>query len=113
MIVANTTWKTKKNQVSRKDSKKESVSEVTIERKTSNNSDSDVSVFTRTTAPKVIVQSEKIDTPHIIQNIQRHRIIKSVCLIVIGIIILMTFFLSLKTYNNVNELYQLLSSVTN
>lgn len=112
MIVTKTTWKTKKNQVSRKDSKKESVSEVTIERKTSNNSDSDVSVFTRTTTPKVVIQSEKIDTPQI-QNIHKHRIIKSICLIVIGIIILMTFFLSLKTYNNVNELYQLLSSVTN
>lgn len=113
MTTIKVTWKTKKDQVSRKNSSKESISEVVVEKKVSDNSDSEVSVLTKTTSPKVVVQSEKMDNFEINQNIYRHKIIKSVCLIVIGIIILMTFFLSLKTYNNVNELYQLFSSITN
>lgn len=104
MIATKTTWKTKKSQVSRKGSKKESVSEVVIEKKTSNDSDVGVSVFTKTTTPKVVIQSENVSTPQIIQSINRHRILKSACLIVMGIIVLMTFFLSLKTYNVVSEL---------
>ena len=109
MIATDTTWKSKR----RHGSKEESVSDVAIEKKASNNLDNNVSVFTKTTAPKVIIQSEKIDATQTIQNMHRHRALKSICLIVLGIIILMTFFLTLKTYNSVNELYQLFSSITN
>lgn len=105
MVITKTTWKTTKS-TKTKVSKKGTVSDV-VEKKVSNNPDTSVSVFTKTTNPKVVVQSEKIDTPQVIQNIHRHRILKSVCLIVMGIIVLMTFFLSLKTYQTVNELYQL------
>ena len=75
-----------------------------MERKISDNSETGVSVFTKSTSPKLIIQSEKIDSPDIDQNISRHSILKSVCLIIMGVIILMTFFLSLRTYNNVIEL---------
>ena len=116
MVATETAWKAKKNvktEVAKKNPKKGFVSEVVIEKKVSNNPDADVSVFTKTTSPKVVVQSEKMDTPQIIQNIHRHRVLKSICLIVMGIIILMTFFLSLKTYNTVNELYQSFNSAIN
>ena len=106
MVTTKTTWKTTK--VSKaKVSKKGTVSDV-VEKKISANPDTSVSVFTKTTNPKVVVQSEKINTLHNIQNIHKDRILKSICLIVMGIIILMTFFLSLKTYQTVNELYELL-----
>ena len=104
MITTKTTWKTKKSQVSRKGSKKESVSEVVVEKKVSDNSDANVSVFTKTTSPKVVVQAEKMESFEFNQNIYRHKILLYACLIIMGIIILMTFFLALKTYNNVNEL---------
>ena len=110
MATTKTTWKTKSNQVSRRNSKKDFVSEVVLEKKVSDNSESGVSVFTKTTTPKVIIQSEKMDEPEVYQNVKRHNAIKSICLIVMGIIILMTFFLCLKTYNDVNELYQLLDN---
>lgn len=105
MVITKTDKKTSKIQKT-KVSKKETVFGA-IEKKTSTNPDTSVSIFTKTTNPKVVIQAEKIDVPHTIQNIHRHRIIKSACLIVMGIIILMTFFLSLKTYQTVNELYQL------
>ena len=111
MVTTKATWKTKKSQVSRKDSKKESVSEVVIEKRMSSDSDIDVSVFTKTTTPKVVVQSEKMDCTSIYQNICEHRILKSACLIIMGVVILMTFFLSLKTYNTVNELSDYIHTV--
>ena len=104
MATTKTAWKTKNNQVSRRNSKKESVSEVVVEKKISDNSDANVSVFTKTTSPKVVVQAEKMENFEFNQNIYRHKILLSACLIIMGIIILMTFFLALKTYNNVNEL---------
>lgn len=104
MATTKTTWKTKNNQVSRRNSKKESVSEVVVEKKISDNSDANVSVFTKTTSPKVVVQAEKMENFEFNQNIYRHKILLSACLVTMGIIILMTFFLALKTYNNVNEL---------
>lgn len=107
MTTTKTAWKTKKatkNEISKKNSKKDSVSEVVVEKRISDDSETGVSVFTKTTTPKVVVQSEKMQTLEIDQNICKHGIIKSACMIVIGIIILMTFFLALKTYNTVNEL---------
>ena len=78
-----------------------------MERKISDDSDANVSVFTKKTTPKVVIQSEKMDNLNIHQNVCKHRMIKSIYLIVMGIIVLMTFFLSLKTYQTVNELYRL------
>ena len=104
MVKAKTPWKLKGNEVSKRSSKKETVSEVVTEKKISNDSNVGVSVFTKTTTPKVVIQSEKMDNAGIYQNICKHRIMKSACLIIMGIIILMTFFLALKTYNSVNEL---------
>ena len=88
-----------------KNLKKNSVSEV-IEKKNPNNLEGNVSIFTKTTNPKVIIQSENVNNHS--QSICRHRLLKSIYLIILGIIVLMTFFLSLKTYNIVNELYLLL-----
>jgi len=111
MVTSKSTWKVQKSTKSKvspkKTTKKETISEVVVEKNVSNNSDTWVSVFTKTTNPKVVIQSDKIDTLDNCQKIHKHQILKSVCLIVMGIIILMTFFLSLKTYNTVNELYQL------
>jgi hypothetical protein len=104
MVKAKTPWKLKGKEVSKRSSKKETVSEVVTEKKISNDSNVGVSVFTKTTTPKVVIQSEKMDNTGIYQNVCKHRIIKSACLIIMGIIILMTFFLALKTYNSVNEL---------
>ncbi len=100
-------WRTKKSATT-KTSKKEAVSEV-VTAKSFENHDSNVSVLTKTVGPKVTIQSEKLESPMLYsgQNIHKHRILKSVFMVVMGIIILMTFFLSLKTYNTVNELYQL------
>jgi hypothetical protein len=61
-----------------------------------------VSVFTKTTSPKLIIQSDEIN--HCVSHAQTYRIFKSVCLIVLGIIILMTFFLNLKIYYTINQL---------
>jgi len=63
-----------------------------------------VSVFTKTTTPKVVIQSENIDNSLFSENISKHQILKICCLIIMSIILLMTFFLTLKTYNAVNEL---------
>jgi len=105
MVKAKTPWELKGREVSKRSSKKETVSEVVTEKKISNDSNVvGVSVFTKTTTPKVVIQSEKMDNAGIYQNVCKHRIIKSACLIIMGIIILMTFFLALKTYNSVNEL---------
>ena len=81
-----------------------SISEKKIE--TSNENENNVSVFTKTTNPKVIIQSENLGEKLNLfaQNIDKHQILKLCCLIIMSIILLMTFFLSLKTYNAVNEL---------
>jgi hypothetical protein len=109
MVITKTTSKSQKNsraKAQKKDSLSGVVSDVVVEKKASNNSDTNVSVFTKTTNPNIVINSENV-TDCIKQNIHKHKILKSVCLIVMGIIVLMTFFLSLKTYNTVNELYQL------
>lgn len=68
-------------------------------------SDTSVSVFTKTTNPKVIVKSENIrDEYHWKGSRNKHKILKFLCLIIMCLIILITFFLSLKTYNTVSEL---------
>lgn len=106
MAVKSDTKKTKK--VSSKKTQKSWVSNVVIERNISTPSESNVSIITKTTNPRVIVKSEKMDNncdynyshPHTWKN----QILKFVCLIIMCMIILATFFLSLKTYNMMNEL---------
>ena len=67
---------------------------------------SNVSVITKTTAPKVLVQSENINNNENILNEinDKHLLLKLICFVIMCIILLITFFLSLKTYNAVNEL---------
>ena len=109
MVTTRATSKSQKNtksKILKKDSLNESISNVVIQKKVSNNPDANVSVFTKTTNPNIIINSEDVAVWRK-QNFHKHRIIKSVCLLVMCVIILMTFFLSLKTYNTVNEIYQL------
>ena len=67
---------------------------------------SNVSVITKTTTPKVVVQSENVsNSENVFSNTNdKHFLLKLICFIIMCIILLMTFFLSLKTYNMVNEL---------
>lgn len=67
---------------------------------------SNVSVITKTTTPKVVIQSEKVSNNEDISNEinDKHLLLKLICFVIMCIILLMTFFLSLKTYNAVNEL---------
>lgn len=76
----------------------------TQEKEVEHISENKVSVFTKTTAPKVVIQSENIDNNLFSENVNKHQILKICCLIIMSIILLMTFFLALKTYNAVNEL---------
>lgn len=69
-----------------------------------NKESSNVSVITKTTTPKVIIQSENVNREQLDQINDKHLLLKLICFIIMCIILLMTFFLSLKTYNSVNEL---------
>jgi hypothetical protein len=102
-----------KKPINEKSAKKTSSSSVTKEKQFSgltiqkkvNSDGSDFSVITKTTKPKVIVQSECVDNYNTSDlSLCNHKMVKFVCLIVMCIIILITFFLSLKTYNIVTEL---------
>lgn len=67
--------------------------------------DASVSVFTKTTNPKVIIESEHIkEECHCRWNRNKHKLLKFLCMMIMCIIVLITFFLSLKTYNTVSEL---------
>lgn len=83
------------------------VSSATSEKKVPDSSESNVSVFTKTTSPKVIIKSESLKHDYnysLCQNRDKHRLLQLVCFMIMCVIILMTFFLSLKTYNVVKEL---------
>lgn len=76
-------------------------SEIIIEKSKENLDKRNVSVITKTIRPNVIIKSENINE----NNTQgKQWLIKSICLMIMCIIILITFFLSLKTYNMVHEL---------
>lgn len=103
MVTKKVAW-SNKNSPKSKVSKKETISEVITEKKLSNDSTPSVTVFTKTTAPKLVVQSEDANCcTSYVHHSQTYRIFKSVCLIVLWIIILMTFFLNLKIYQMINE----------
>lgn len=97
--------------IASKNSKRETVSDVVVEKKTSENPETGVSVFTKTTNPKIVIQSENLEDTRVCQNqnICSCRFLKFVCLMIMCIIVLMTFFLTLRTYNIVNELSALLN----
>ena len=74
---------------------------ITVQGGTENINENNSSVIIKSTRPKVVVQSEDIK-----DNCIHHetKIIKSMLLVVMCLIILITFFLSLRTYNMVNKL---------
>lgn len=81
-------------------------SNIVLEKTVSWSTESNISVITKKRSPKVIIQSESIE--HRDESVcgdTKHQLLKFICLIVICIIILITFFISLKTYNMVNGLY--------
>lgn len=84
-----------------------------IEKKSNTSS---VSVITKTTSPKVIIQSENFERlnsdlewkesleSHITWT-EYYNLLKILCKVMLVVIILITFFLSLKTYRIVNKLH--------
>ena len=67
--------------------------------------DKNISVITKTTAPKVVIQSENVKyADNANKNIYDHKVFQFILAIVMCIIILITFFISLKTYNTLNSL---------
>jgi len=114
MIVRKTvskSGKAEKVKISTRGSKKETVSDVVVEKEVSENPETGVSVFTKTINPKVVIQSGNLENTKTCQNqnVCSCRFLKFVCLMIMSIIVLMTFFLALKTYNIVNELAALLN----
>lgn len=79
------------------------VSNIIIQEKAKEQGEDNFSVITKSTRPKVVIQSENIKEECSLHH--KHKMIKFIFLVVICCIILITFFLSLKTYNMVNELY--------
>jgi len=82
--------------------KKNWTSNLTTQESIEKPNEENFSVITKSTRPKVVIQSENIENEYSIYH--NHKMIKSIFLVVICCIILITFFLSLKTYNMVNEL---------
>jgi len=77
----------------------------TTSKKMIDSSNTSVSVFTKTINPKLVIESENIEAEHYLKwKRDKHKLLKFLCLIVMCVIILITFFLSLNTYNMVHEL---------
>ena len=78
-----------------------------VTKKSSKDEEATVSVFTKTNTPKVILKSEKLNKECdsiCWTSLNKHTLIKFVCILIMCLIILITFFISLRTYNIVNEL---------
>jgi len=90
-------WKTKKIYNNRIIEESPSV---VAEKKASVERESNVSIFTKTTNPKVIVQSEniKFQDNSLCKDWNKHKFVKIMCMVIMCIILLITFFMSLKTY---------------
>lgn len=84
----------------------------------SNPAETSVSVITKTSAPKVVVHREKVESNDccVWKKCESwfcpHRFIKFLCMIVMVMIILFTFFLSVKTYRIANETHEMLSELS-
>ncbi len=93
--------------IARFSSKSWNVADV-VEKDLSNPSESNVSIITKTTNPKVIIQSEELHNDSIDnlsnQCLLKNQILRFVCMVIMCMVILATFFLSLRTYNTLNEL---------
>lgn len=92
----------KRKSITKKPSNKkdDNVLQVKAEKEQSN-----VSVITKTTTPKVVIQSENVNNNNLLNEINdKHLLLKLICFVIMCVILLMTFFLSLRTYNAVNEL---------
>lgn len=101
------TKKSWKNSANKKNTKKSWTTKIISDKKQTNTPETNVSVFTKTTNPKVVIKTEKLENDWngcLCKNQNKHKIICFFCFIIICIIILATFFLSLQTYNIVNKL---------
>jgi len=98
-------WKVVDRQVSKENSKKGSASEVVIEKKISDDSNENVSVITKMRSPDVVLKSERIRNNGY-SNVctWKIRMLEFTCLITMCIVILATFFLSIRIYSMLNEL---------
>ena len=68
-------------------------------------SESSVSVFTRSVNPKVVVWAEKVNNENLCCNRQcSWKIIKFVFMVVMSILLIITFFVSLRTYHIIENL---------
>lgn len=85
---------------------------IVVEKKATSEWEPNVSIFTKTTSPKVIIQSENIKYEDNSLYRDKHKIIKTTCMVIMCIILLMTFFISLQTYNTINELSQYIHQTT-
>lgn len=104
-----------KKTLNSKSKQKKSDIKVPIKKDSADFFEKEVSVITKTTKPQVVIQSEKIDELQkncmhdwTIWFRNKHQLIKFCCIIVVCIIILLTFFLSLKTYNMVKDLHNII-----
>lgn len=91
-------WKTRKTEQSWVEIRRNS-------RASEYNPESNVSVITKTTNPKIVIQSESFDKDGQ-WDLHKHTLLKFICLIIMYIIILITFFISIKTFDMVKDLTQ-------
>lgn len=89
-------WKVEKNRQSQTEIKKN-------DNTTEDISETNVSVITKTTNPRIVVQSENLDKDHKL-NLHEHTLLKFICLIIMCVIVLITFFISIKTFDMVKDL---------
>jgi len=97
-----------------KNKQKKSDIKISTKKNSTDFSEKEVSVITKTTKPQVLIQTERINNyqKDPIYNWawlrNKSQLIKFCCSIIICIIILLTFFLSLKTYNMVKDLHEII-----
>ena len=100
---------TNKKTINTKTNTRKTNTKISIKKNTSNSLENNVSVITKTTKPQVIIQSEKIEKnvdKYIWTN--KHKLIKFCCMIILCIIILITFFLTLKVYNMLSDIHNII-----
>lgn len=104
-----TNWikKQKGSPISKRTSKKDWTTSMPINEKHTSHPDANVSVFTKTTTPKVVINAENTKNNH--NNLSwkknsKYDVLIFLCFIMMCIIILATFFISLQTYNIIKEL---------
>ena len=91
-----TDWKTEKNRQSQTVIKKNSNT-------TEESPETNVSVITKTTNPRIVIQSENFNRDYQF-GLHKHTLLKFICLIIMCVIILITFFISIETFDMVRDL---------